>query len=114
MAALLNLPALTSIQEARVALPSDDRLWDATDAVMWDQAVQDVRAEHGSIEVLFLPTFQQVLQGSCDLSRVSAFGRAIISHTAYRLSHDAYLLQTALSPAEDGLNLEMYKGLLDG
>lgn len=116
MATLLGIPALTSIQEAKVAMPADDRLWEAPDAVAWDLAVQEIQAEGGQLEIPFLPTFAGVLQGHGDLARVSPFGRAIISHTAYRLSHDAHLLQAALSPgdSEDGHNLEEYTGLLEG
>jgi hypothetical protein len=116
MAALLGIPALVSIQEANVAMPADDRLWEAHDAIAWDQAVQDIRAEGGSIEIPFLPTFAAVLQGVADLSRVSPFSRSIIAHTAYRFSHDAHLLQAALVAGgqEDGLNLEEYSAVLEG
>ena len=84
MAALLDCPAVTSIAEAKVSLPSDERLWDAPDAQSWEKVLQDIRQEGGQLEVPFIPLLNQVLNGKADLHRVSPFARSIIAHTVYR------------------------------
>jgi hypothetical protein len=81
---LLDTPAVTSISEARVSLPSDERLWDAPDARSWEKVLQEIRNEGGQLEVPFLPMLRAVLNGESELSRASPFSRSIIAHTVYR------------------------------
>ena len=84
MLSVLDCPAVTSISEARVSLPSDERLWDAPDARAWEKVLQEIRSEGGQLEVPFLPLLHSVLDGGTDVSRVSPFARSILAHTIYR------------------------------
>lgn len=80
ISALLGIPAIASVSEAGVQLPSDEPPWEAADALSWWKAMQNVRGpDYG------LP-FMSVLSGVLDGRHVSTsdFGRSILGHTLYR------------------------------
>ncbi|WVF68904.1 hypothetical protein IAT40_003677 [Kwoniella sp. CBS 6097] len=97
MATLLHIPAVLSVKEAAINLPSDELLWEAPTAESWANLINEGLAmDPRAPRPKFLKVLAKSLAGEDPGLSLDDFGCGIISVSVWRMLMDQQMLQRAL------------------
>ncbi|ODN81756.1 hypothetical protein, variant [Cryptococcus amylolentus CBS 6039] len=109
MTALLSLPPIFTVTEARIVPPSEESLWNAPNANAWAAIIQ--RGEAVDPRISTRPKFSRLLTmclaGDSISIKMSDFTLTLFTFTAWRMLFDQRLLQKALGVgmSENGMDM---------
>ncbi|KAK8858671.1 hypothetical protein IAR55_002900 [Kwoniella newhampshirensis] len=112
MAALLHIPAIFAVNEAAIHPPTEEILWEASDAESWASLVKEGAAIDPKLpRPKFLKLLKLCLAGERDYAtQMSDLTCAVVSYTVWRMLMDQHLLQRALGVglSDNGMDLAAY------
>nr|XP_031864290.1 uncharacterized protein CI109_000203 [Kwoniella shandongensis]KAA5531362.1 hypothetical protein CI109_000203 [Kwoniella shandongensis] len=112
MAALLHIPAIFAVNEAAIHPPTEEVLWEATDAESWANLIEEGQAVDPKLpRPKFLKLLKLCLAGERDYAmQMSDLTCAVVSYTVWRMLMDQHLLQRALGVglSDNGMDLANY------
>ncbi|WVQ73151.1 hypothetical protein IAR50_002715 [Cryptococcus sp. DSM 104548] len=109
LTALLSLPPIFTVTEARIVPPSEDSLWNAPDAETWAAIIQKGEAVDPRISTR--PKFSRLLTmclaGENIHFKMNEFTMTLLTFTAWRMMFDQRLLQKALGVGMSDNGMDM-------
>ncbi|OXG22537.1 hypothetical protein C361_03202 [Cryptococcus neoformans Tu259-1] len=116
MSAMLLIPPIFMVNEARIHPPTDEALWEAPSAEAWASVIARGEAPDPRLpRPRFLKLLSMCMAGQDGQIAMSDFTVGIVTYTIWRLLMDQRLLQKAigLGLSENGMDLAAYPAQTD-